>query len=69
MSEHIESAALQWRDLSGDEVYYIAHLENDFRNQAAFMLSKVAFMDAPQRDLTFEAVRNLLLNQETRNES
>lgn len=34
---------LDWRDLSGDEVYHIAHLEDEARNAATELLSKAAF--------------------------
>lgn len=31
---------LQWTDLSGDDVYYIAHMENETRNAALAMVSE-----------------------------
>lgn len=46
---------LDWRDLSGDEVYHIANLEHEARSTAAKFLSKAAFNTKGTKVATIKA--------------
>jgi hypothetical protein len=57
----------QWRDLSTDEVYFVAHMENEARDQAASMLARLAFTNDPISNI--EGAKTLLQNADARAES
>lgn len=53
-----------WRDLEAEEVYHVAHEENELRNQVAGLLGQAAFASNIQARV--EDAQTLMANHETR---
>lgn len=67
MEEFAPKAVLHWRDLSADEVYYIAHLENEARDAMATKLASIAFSNNPTGQ--HAEAKSIFTNHEARAQS
>jgi hypothetical protein len=70
MEQTEQPGVLQWRDLEANDVYHIAHAENEMRDGVAALLSRIVFTDNPvlRRHIADQA-ESMLANQEARSAS
>ena len=67
MEVSLEQEVLHWQDLTADEVYHVAHLENEARDAMAVKLASVAF--SSDASVTLKKANDLISHHDKRAEA